>query len=109
MAPLFCDSFSMPQNCAAFKQSPVAWRKNGCSDRISGMRSVKRDNIAVSPSLAEQMRSYEDKWVAVVLDPEERIVGSGLQPLEARLEAERDGYHGAILLWVPPVGAVLAP
>ena len=35
-------------------------------------------------SLAEQMRDYEDKWVAMVQEPEERIVGSGPEPIDAK-------------------------
>jgi hypothetical protein len=58
-------------------------------------------NMAI-PSLAEQMRDYQDRWVAVVEDPEEKIVGSGKEPLDARLDAENHGYHEATLLWVPP-------
>ena len=60
-------------------------------------------------SLAEQMRDYQDKWVAIVEEPEEKIVGSGAEPLDAKLEAERAGYHQAILLWVPPIGTIFAP
>jgi hypothetical protein len=60
-------------------------------------------------SLAEQMRAYEDKWVAIVEEPEEMIVGSGSEPLDAKLEAERAGYQEAALLWVPPLGTIIAP
>ena len=60
-------------------------------------------------SLAEQMREYENKWVAFVQEPEERIVGSGAEPLDAKLDAQRHGYEEAILMWVPPVGSIVAP
>jgi hypothetical protein len=55
------------------------------------------------------MRAYEDKWVAMVQEPEEMIVGSGPEPLDAQLDAERHGYKDTILFWVPPAGTVLAP
>ena len=62
-----------------------------------------------TPSLTEQMRAYEDNWVAMVQEPEEMIVGSGPEPLDAQLDAERRGYQDTILFWVPPVGTILAP
>jgi hypothetical protein len=62
-----------------------------------------------TPSLTEQMRAYEDKWVAMVQEPEEMIVGSGPEPLDAKLDAQRRGYENTILFWVPPAGTILAP
>jgi hypothetical protein len=59
--------------------------------------------------LSEQMREYEEKWVAVVEDPEQRIVGSGPEPKDAQLDAQRCGYDEAVLLWVPSVGDLFAP
>ncbi|HKF59709.1 MAG TPA: hypothetical protein VKJ45_29980 [Blastocatellia bacterium] len=62
-----------------------------------------------TPPLAEQMREYEAKWVAIVEKPEQTIVGSGAEPRDAQLEAQRRGYDEPVLLWVPPIGDLFAP
>ena len=58
--------------------------------------------------LAEQMREYEAKWVAIVEEPEQKIVGSGPEPKDALLEAKRRGYDQSALFWVPPAGGLFA-
>ena len=55
------------------------------------------------------MRAYEDQWVAMAQKPEQMIVGSGPEPLDAQLDAERRGSEDTVLFWVPPVGTILAP
>jgi hypothetical protein len=51
--------------------------------------------------LAGELAKYENKWVAIA-EPEEKIVGSGENALEAKLEAERNGYADAALFKVGP-------
>jgi hypothetical protein len=48
----------------------------------------------------EQLRDYEDMWVAV-LESENRIVGSGADPFEAKADAEHKGYSETTLFQVP--------
>lgn len=57
-------------------------------------------------SLTEQLRDYENKWVAIY-DPDERIVGSGDDPLEAKIDAERNGYKEISLFQVPPFDPIV--
>lgn len=61
------------------------------------------------PNLSlEQLKPYENKWVAL-LEPDEQIVGSGNDAVEASEEAERKGYKNIILLKVFPFDAFYAP
>ena len=50
--------------------------------------------------LEEELGRYEDKWVAI-LEPEHKIVGSGDDAYEAKLNAEANGYPDIVLLKVP--------
>lgn len=59
-------------------------------------------------SFTDQLRDYENKWVAI-FEPEESIVGSGDDPLEAKLDAERNGYKEVSLFQVPPFDLVYVP
>jgi hypothetical protein len=43
----------------------------------------------------EQLSNFEDKWVALS-EPDEEIVGSGRDIIEARKDAQRQGYTGDI-------------
>ncbi|MGE5444513.1 MAG: DUF5678 domain-containing protein [Ignavibacteriales bacterium] len=52
-------------------------------------------------TLLEELKNYEDKWVAL-LEPEKNVVGSGNDASEAKQDAERKGYHNFILLKVLP-------
>ena len=52
------------------------------------------------PTLTEQLTDYEDRWVAI-FEPDERIVGSGVNALEAKRNAENGGYADTILFKVP--------
>jgi len=54
-------------------------------------------------SLEDDLMNYEDKWVAI-LEDEERIVGSGDTPIEAKAEADANGYGEAALFKVQPFG-----
>ena len=47
--------------------------------------------------------NYEDKWVAI-LEDEERVVGSGETPVQAKAEAEANGYPETALFKVQPFG-----
>lgn len=57
-------------------------------------------------TLTEQLRDYENKWVAIY-DPDGRIVGSGDDPLEAKADAERNGYKEISLFQVPPFDPIV--
>jgi len=61
-----------------------------------------------TPSLTEQFRDYENKWVAI-LESETRIVGSGADPLEAKADAECKGYSETTLFQVPIFDEVYVP
>jgi hypothetical protein len=50
-------------------------------------------------SLEDDLRNYEDKWVAI-LEAEDRVVGSGNTPIEAKAEADANGYEEAALFKV---------
>lgn len=53
-----------------------------------------------SDPLEEELGRYEDKWVAI-LEPERKIVGSGDDAYEAKLNAEANGYTEVVLLKIP--------
>lgn len=55
--------------------------------------------------LEDELGKYENKWVAI-LEPERRIVGSGDNPLQAKTEAESNGYEDTALFKVRPAGKV---
>ncbi|HEY0544383.1 MAG TPA: DUF5678 domain-containing protein [Pyrinomonadaceae bacterium] len=51
----------------------------------------------------EQLRKYENKWVAIFeSDDEEIVVGSGANAVEAQREAEAKGFKNTVLFWVKP-------
>ena len=50
--------------------------------------------------LQEELGQYEDKWVAI-LEPDRKIVGSGDDSYEAKLNAESNGYPDIVLFKVP--------
>ena len=50
--------------------------------------------------LEEQLGRYEDKWVAI-LESEQRVVGSGDNAYDAKVNAEANGYPETTLLKVP--------
>lgn len=54
-------------------------------------------------SLEDDLMNYEDKWVAI-LEDEERVVGSGDTPHQAKAEADANGYTEAALFKVQPFG-----
>jgi hypothetical protein len=54
-------------------------------------------------SLEDDLRNYEDKWVAI-LEDEERVVGSGDTPYQAKAEANANGYDETALFKVQPFG-----
>ena len=65
-------------------------------------------SIEARPTLTEQFKEHEDKWVAI-LAAENRIVGSGDDPLEARADAERNGYTETTLFQVPTFDQMYIP
>lgn len=69
-------------------------RADWCTDR--GTEGVQWRITA----LTEQFKQYEDKWVAI-LESERRIVGNGADPLEAKVDAERNAYSETTLFQVP--------
>jgi hypothetical protein len=52
----------------------------------------------------EQLKDYENKWVAL-LEPEQRIVGSGNDAGEAIQDAQQHGYADVTLFRVPRLDA----
>ena len=50
-------------------------------------------------SLENDLMNYENKWVAI-LEEEDRVVGSGNTPMEAKAEADANGYEEAALFKV---------
>jgi hypothetical protein len=59
-------------------------------------------------NLIEQLKNYEDKWVAL-LEPEKKVVASGDDASEAKREAEKRGHKKFILLKVFPFRAGYVP
>lgn len=58
----------------------------------------------------EQLRQYEGKWVAIYeTETERQIVGSGDDAVEAKRDAEKNGYTEVVLLGVPRFDAVFIP
>lgn len=62
----------------------------------------------MSDILLKELKKYEDKWVAI-LEPEERVVGSGEDASEAKRAAEKNGYKNIILFRVLPFRSGYAP
>ena len=57
--------------------------------------------------MLEQLKSYENKWVAIVED--ERIVASGEDAREAKKKAETNGFREVTLFRVMPFSGGYAP
>ena len=53
--------------------------------------------------LEDDLMNYENMWVAISED-EDRVVGSGTSPAEAKAEADGKGYTEASLFKVQPFG-----
>jgi hypothetical protein len=47
--------------------------------------------------LSYELMKYENRWVAI-LEPEERIVGTGGDAYEAQQDAEKNGYSEQLFL-----------
>jgi hypothetical protein len=55
-------------------------------------------------AFADELRKHENQWVAIHESGEtETIVGSGSNAVEAKREAETNGFHDAILFKVLPL------
>ena len=54
-------------------------------------------------SLEDDLVNYENRWVAISED-EDRVVGSGDSPLQAKAEADAKGYPEAALFKVRAFG-----
>ena len=51
----------------------------------------------------EELRKYEDKWVAIFeSDDKEIVAGSGADAVEAKRDAESKGFKNTVLFWVKP-------
>ncbi len=69
-----------------------------------GFRTMNQDK------LLEQLRDYEDKWVALLeQDDTPQVVASGSDAFEAEQEARRKGYQNVRLMKVWPFDAGYAP
>jgi Family of unknown function (DUF5678) len=61
-------------------------------------------------AFAEELRKHENQWVAIYESGEtETIVGSGVNAVEAKREAEAKGFHDAILFKVLPMDKGYVP
>lgn len=61
-------------------------------------------------AFANELRKHENQWVAIhECDETETIVGSGLNAVEAKREAEGKGFHDAILFKVLPLDKGYVP
>jgi len=58
--------------------------------------------------LAEELSHYENKWVAIY-EPDGKVVGSGSDAYEAKLDAERNGYPEITLFKVRPFNTHYIP
>jgi hypothetical protein len=53
--------------------------------------------------LENELGKYENKWVAIS-EPERKVVGSGENAIQAKAEAEANGYSDTALFKVRPPG-----
>lgn len=61
-------------------------------------------------ALAELVRDYEDKWIALVdKDGVDIVVGSGKDAVEAATLAETNGFPDAVLFRVPSFRSAFVP
>lgn len=67
------------------------------------MLAEAQDMTEEKNSLENDLMNYEDKWVAI-LEDEERVVGSGDTPIQAKAEADAKGYSEVALFKVQPFG-----
>ena len=56
--------------------------------------------MEIDDPLEDELGKYEDKWVAI-LESERKVVGSGDDAYEAKLDAEANGYPTTTLFKVP--------
>ena len=63
--------------------------------------------MGIEDPLEEELGKYEDKWVAIS-EPDRKVVGSGDRAIDAKLEAEANGYSDAALFKVRPAGKLYA-
>jgi hypothetical protein len=61
------------------------------------------DIVSEKLSLEDDLMHYENKWVAIS-ESEDKVVGSGIDAYEAKLDAEKNGYEDTILFKVRPFG-----
>jgi hypothetical protein len=61
-------------------------------------------------AFVDELRKHENEWVAIHESGEtETIVGSGLNAVEAKREAEARGFHDTILFKVLPTDKAYVP
>lgn len=59
--------------------------------------------MATKDPLEYELGKYENKWVAIY-EPERKIVGSGDNAIQAKAEADANGYEDAALFKVRAAG-----
>lgn len=59
--------------------------------------------MEIKDPLEDELGKYENKWVAIS-EPERKVVGSGNNALEAKADAEAQGYSDTALFKVRPSG-----
>ena len=57
--------------------------------------------------LEDELDKYENKWVAIS-EPDRKVVGSGDRAIDAKSEADANGYSDAALFKVRPAGRLYA-
>ena len=67
------------------------------ANELTGLEEHSED------ALAEELGKYEGKWVAI-LESEQKVVGTGNDAYEAKVDAERRGYAETALFKVPLSG-----
>jgi hypothetical protein len=54
----------------------------------------------------DELRKHENRWVAVLeSEGEDIIVGSGKDAVEAKHNAQKNGFKDVVLFWVRPFNA----
>ena len=62
----------------------------------------------MSPKTLKQLKKYANKWVALT-HPDNKVVGSGKDAVEASQAAEKKGYKEVVLFRVFPVDGYYIP
>ena len=62
--------------------------------------------ISQKQNLAQKLRPFENKWVALV---DNKVVASGESPKEVRMKAEKAGYKHFSFYLVPSFSASFIP